>query len=204
MAEGGGLAAFGSIGTAVTIYPQSVFVAPERIHVGSHVIISEFVWIHGGVTTVVGSFVHISNHASIIGGGACILEDFVGLSAGTRIITGSEMLDGEGLTNPTIPEAYRALRRSFVHLERHAFLATNVIVHPGVTIHEGAVVASGSVVTRDVEPWTLNVGSPARVTRRRDPRRMKELEARLYRELGVAPLDPTPYLALKREEVRRP
>jgi acetyltransferase-like isoleucine patch superfamily enzyme len=198
------LPAFASIGTAVTLYPQSVVIAPERIHLRSHIIISEFTFIHGGVATVIGSFVHVSNHASIIGGGACILEDFVGLSAGVRLITGSEMLEGEGLTNPTIPPEFRALRRSFVHLAKHAFLATNVIVHPGVTIGEGAVIGSGSVVTKDVEPWTINVGSPARVRRTRDARRMKELEARLYEDLGVEPLDPAPFLALKKEETRLP
>lgn len=33
---------------------------------------------------------------------------------------------------------------------------------PGVTIGEGAVVAAGSVVTKDVEPWTVVGGNPAR------------------------------------------
>jgi galactoside O-acetyltransferase len=201
---GGGELVLASVGDAVTLHPLCVFVASERLHLGSHVVVSEFTWIHAGVTTVLGSFVHLANHASIAGGGACILEDFVGLSAGARLITGSEMVKGEGLTNPTLPAAFRAVRRSFVHLQKHAFLATNVVVHPGVTIGEGAVVGSGSVVTRDVEPWTMNRGTPARAVGTRDARRMKELEARLYESLGVAPLDPSPFLALKRDEVRLP
>ena len=159
---GGRPLAFDALGDAVTIHPYCVFIAPDRIRLGSHVIVSEFTCIHGGRGTVIGSFVHVASHASIAGGGACILEDFVGLSAGVRLITGSELVKGEGLTNPTIPAAFRAVRRSFVHLARHAFLATNVIVHPGVTIGEGAVVGSGAVVTRDVEPWTISRGSPAR------------------------------------------
>ena len=36
---------------------------------------------------------------------------------------------------------------------------------PGVTIGEGAVVGAASVVTRDVEPWTVVAGNPARVIR---------------------------------------
>ena len=197
--HGGGTLHFAAAGDAITLYPQSVFLAPERIHLSSHIVISEFTWIHGGVATVVGNFVHLASHSSIAGGGVCILEDFVGCSAGTRLITGTEMLHGEGLTNPTIPAEYRAVRRSFVHLQKHAFLATNVIVHPGVTIGEGAVIGSGAVVTKDVEPWTINLGTPARATGRRDPRQMKALEARLYQALGVTPLDPTPFLALKRD-----
>jgi galactoside O-acetyltransferase len=195
---------FASAGAEIVLHPACVFILPERMHLGHHVIVSEFTWIHAGITTVVGSFVHLSNHTSIAGGGVCILEDFVGLSAGARIVTGSEMVHGEGLTNPTIPAAFRAVRRSFVHLARHAFLGTNAVVHPGVTIGEGAVVGSGAVVTRDVEPWTITAGVPARPIGTRESRTVKALEARIYAELGVPPLDPTPFLALKREEIRRP
>jgi len=36
------------------------------------------------------------------------------------------------------------------------------LVFPGVTIGEGAVVAAGSVVTKDVAPWTVVGGNPAK------------------------------------------
>jgi len=193
-----------SCGTAVTLYPSCVFVKPERMHLGSHVIVSEFTWIHAGIATAIGSFVHLANHTSIAGGGVCILEDFVGLSAGARIVTGSELVHGEGLTNPTLPRAYRAVRRSFVHLQKHAFLGTNAVVHPGITVGEGAVIGSGAVVTRDVPPWTINAGVPARPIGTRPSDTIKALEARLYAELGITPFDATDFLALARDEVLRP
>jgi galactoside O-acetyltransferase len=193
-----------SLGAHVVLHPACVFIQPERLHVGHHVIVSEFTWIHAGRTTVIGSFVHLANHTSIAGGGVCVLEDFAGLSAGARIVTGSELVHGEGLTNPTIPSAYRAVRRSFVHLGRHAFLGTNAVVHPGVRVGEGAVVGSGAVVTHDVEPWTIVAGVPARPIGTRESRTIKVLEARLYAELAVPPLDPAPFLARARDEVHRP
>ncbi|HEV7731736.1 MAG TPA: acyltransferase [Candidatus Binatia bacterium] len=195
---------FDAVGEAVTIHPYCVFVCPERIRLGSHVRISEFTWIHGGATTVVGNFVHLANHSSIGGGGTCIAEDFVGFSAGARVVTGTEMIHGEGLTNPTIPAEFRAVRRSFVHLARHVFLGTNAVVHPGVTIGEGAVIGSGAVVTHDVEPWTINAGVPARPIGTRDGRRLHVLADRLYERLGVTPLDATPLLALKTESRQVP
>ena len=47
------------------------------------------------------------------------------------------------------------------------FIGGNVFVLPGVTIGEGAVVGAGAVVTRNVEPYTVVAGVPARPIKRR-------------------------------------
>lgn len=185
---------FAARGTDVVLYPHSVFVLPERIHLGSRVIISEFVWIHGGIATAIGSFIHVAPYSSVAGGGTCILEDFCGLGAGVRLITGSELMDGQGLTNPSVPREYRAVNRSFVHVGRHAVLATSVIVLPGVTIGEGAIVGAGSIVSRDLEPWTVNLGSPARAISKRPAEKIRRLEQQTYRETGISPFDISPFL----------
>jgi len=44
-----------------------------------------------------------------------------------------------------------------------AWICYRAIVLPGVTIGEGAVVGAGAVVSRDVEPYTIVAGSPARL-----------------------------------------
>lgn len=46
------------------------------------------------------------------------------------------------------------------------WLGGNVIVLPGITIGKGSTVGAGSVVTKDVEPYTLVAGNPARVLRK--------------------------------------
>ena len=43
-----------------------------------------------------------------------------------------------------------------------AWICFRSIILPGVTIGEGAVVAAGAVVSRDVEPYTIVAGSPAK------------------------------------------
>lgn len=45
------------------------------------------------------------------------------------------------------------------------WIGFNSIVLKGVTIGEGAIVAAGSVVTKDVKPWTIVGGNPAKLIR---------------------------------------
>jgi len=48
------------------------------------------------------------------------------------------------------------------------WIAYRAIILPGVTIGEGAVVGAGSVVTKDVEPYTIVAGNPARFIKKRE------------------------------------
>jgi maltose O-acetyltransferase len=48
------------------------------------------------------------------------------------------------------------------------WLGSRSIILPGVTIGKGAVVATGAVVTKDVEPYTVVAGIPAKVIAKRD------------------------------------
>lgn len=49
------------------------------------------------------------------------------------------------------------------------WLGHNVVVMPGVTIGTGAVVGSGAVVTKDIAPYTIAAGVPAKPIRQRFP-----------------------------------
>ena len=44
-----------------------------------------------------------------------------------------------------------------------AHIGIGAIIMPGVTIGEGAVIGAGSVVTKDIPPYCVAVGAPARV-----------------------------------------
>jgi putative colanic acid biosynthesis acetyltransferase WcaF len=46
-------------------------------------------------------------------------------------------------------------------------VAAGCFIGPGVTVGEGAVVGAYSVVTKDVPPWSIVAGNPARVLRER-------------------------------------
>ncbi len=61
------------------------------------------------------------------------------------------------------------LAEATVVVEDDAWIAAKALVLKGVTIGRGAVVGAGSVVTRDVDPFTVVAGNPARVMRTLDP-----------------------------------
>jgi hypothetical protein len=94
---------FAAAGGALTLHAHCVFIGTERIHLGSHVMVSEFTWINAGVATHVGSFVHLANHASIAGGGVCIAEDFAGLSAGAGSSRERSSCTAKGSRIPPFP-----------------------------------------------------------------------------------------------------
>jgi galactoside O-acetyltransferase len=57
-----------------------------------------------------------------------------------------------------------------VVIQDKVWIGLNAVVLQGVTIGEGSVVGAASVVTRDVPPWTVVAGNPARVIREIAPR----------------------------------
>lgn len=61
-----------------------------------------------------------------------------------------------------------------VRLKRYSGIGTASILLPGVTVHEGAAIGAGAVVTKDVPPYTLVVGVPARVIKSFLPENEKE------------------------------
>lgn len=68
--------------------------------------------------------------------------------------------------------AHRRSRRA--RIGHDTWLGHNCMIKPEVTVGDGAVVASGAVVTKDVEPYTIVAGTPARVIRRRQPEAIAE------------------------------
>jgi acetyltransferase-like isoleucine patch superfamily enzyme len=56
-----------------------------------------------------------------------------------------------------------ALKGGDVFVGDRVFIGYRAIVMPGVSIGEGAVVGAGSVVTKNIEPYTIVAGNPARV-----------------------------------------
>ena len=72
-------------------------------------------------------------------------------------------------------EDFFAHRRSrMAHIGHDTWIGAGAMIKPEVTLGDGAVVAAGAVVTKDVEPYTIVAGTPAKVLRVRQPPEIAE------------------------------
>lgn len=68
-------------------------------------------------------------------------------------------------------ETFFSHRKSRIsHIGHDTWIGAGSMIKPDVTLGDGAVVAAGAVVTRDVDPYTIVAGTPARPLRPRLPR----------------------------------
>jgi acetyltransferase-like isoleucine patch superfamily enzyme len=151
------------LGENVKIYELAKLVKEEVIEIGDGTQIDDFVFINGGKGIKLGRYNHIASFTTIIGGGELITGDYVGMAAGCRIITGTHHYGNGKRMVQTVPREQQEVIIGKIVLEKDVFLASNVVVFPNVTIGEGAIISAGSLVVKDVKPWTINVGMPARV-----------------------------------------
>jgi acetyltransferase-like isoleucine patch superfamily enzyme len=64
-----------------------------------------------------------------------------------------------------LPVKMGNVETSPITIEDHAWISYNVCILKGVTIGKGAIIGAGSVVTKDVPPFTLYAGNPAKFIR---------------------------------------
>lgn len=90
-----------------------------------------------------------------------------------QIKTGSDVSIGPEATiltlghDPQSPEF--ADKGGDVIIGDRVWIAYRAIILPGVTIGDGAVIGAGSIVTKNVEPYTIVAGNPARFIKDRNP-----------------------------------
>jgi UDP-2-acetamido-3-amino-2,3-dideoxy-glucuronate N-acetyltransferase len=119
----------------------------ESASIGEDCIISKDAYIDHAVT--IGARCKVQNSVSVYNGVTLEDEVFVGPNA--------------CFTNDRVPRAFNATWKVTPTLvKRGASIGANSTIVCGVTIGEYAMVAAGSVVTKDVAPYTLVMGNPAR------------------------------------------
>jgi len=124
--------------------------------IGSGTFVGPFVEIQRGVT--VGERVKIQSHSFICSG--VVIEDEVFVGHGV-------MFTNDRLPRATNPDGSPQTPEDWImettRVGRRGSIGSNATILCGVTIGEGAVIGAGAVVTKDVPPWAVVVGNPAKI-----------------------------------------
>jgi acetyltransferase-like isoleucine patch superfamily enzyme len=121
------------------------WVAVEPYKIGRHTYVSEFS--HIAQNTVIGAFCSIGNLCTI----------------------GAQKHRLDCLTSFPFEEILVTQAPQVTVLGSDVWVGSNSVVMAGVLVEHGAVIGAGSVVTKNVPPYAIVVGNPARVLRYRFP-----------------------------------
>ncbi len=153
-------------------------IAPD-VKLGKDVKIFAFVNLYGcaiGDNTKIGTFVEIQKNAAI--GRNCKVSSHTFICEGVTIE--DDVFVGHNVTfiNDLYPRATSASGDLQTEadwtvvptlISKRASIGSSATILAGVTVGEGAIVGAGAVVTKDVPPWSVVAGNPARVLRIIEP-----------------------------------
>ena len=132
----------------------------ERVSIGKFAIIRPT----NGYGGEIGEGLRIGNNSNIgpycyIGcSGFIEIGDNVMMSPRVSLYAENHVFD-----NPDVLMKEQGVQRQFIRIEDDCWIAANSIVLAGVTIGRGSVIAAGTVVTKDVPPYSIVAGVPAKV-----------------------------------------
>ena len=109
-----------------------------------------------GKNTTVGKRVFINS--------GCRFQDQGGITIGDDVLLGHNVVLATLNHDPVVARRASMLPAPIVIGDK-VWIGANATVLPGVTIGKGAIVAAGAVVHRDVPPFTVVGGVPARILR---------------------------------------
>lgn len=152
-------------GAASVIRRQTVMnVSPVNdFRLGARSTIEEYCVVDNGVgNVIIGSHTRIGLRSTLIGplqiGNHVILAQNV-------VVSGLNHAYGD----TTVPIHRQQVTVALIVIEDEAWIAANAVITAGVTVGRHAVVAAGSVVTKDVPPYSVVAGNPAKVIKRYSP-----------------------------------
>jgi acetyltransferase-like isoleucine patch superfamily enzyme len=150
---------FKKLGENVIFEDNVLVFHPENIEIGNNVYIGHNTILKGYYNNnmSIGDHTWIGQNCFIHSAGRITIGKCVGIGPMVKILTSQHKGD-----NIKIPVLFTELSTKEVVLEDGCDIGIGSIILPGVTVGEGAIVGAGSVVTKDVEPYTIAAGVPAR------------------------------------------
>ena len=151
-------------------YAEINCLAKQKIIIGNRVSIGKFAIIrptnaYGGE---IGEGLKIGNNSNI--GPYCYIGCSGYIEIGDNVMMSPRVsiyAENHVFTRTDITLKDQGVKKEFVKIEDDCWIAANSIILAGVTIGKGSVVAAGSIVTRDVPPYSVVAGVPAKIIKQR-------------------------------------
>ncbi len=153
-----------SSGSNVVIEPGVLAFHPENISIGNNVYVGHNTILKSYYKSElsIGDNTWIGQNCFFHSAGGVEIGQAVGVGPCVKIIT--SVHNDDDISKPIL---YQELKFKKVIIKDGADIGLGSIILPGVTIGEGAIVGAGSVVTKDVPPYSVVVGVPAKIIRSR-------------------------------------
>ena len=128
--------------------------------IGSNVRIDDFCILSGNIT--IGNYVHISAYTALYGKYGIKIGNFCGVSPRSILLSATDDFSGEYMISPLVPEEYTNVTGGLIELEDYVQIGSNSIVFPNVLIREGSATGAFTLVNKELDPWGIYIGIPAR------------------------------------------
>lgn len=127
-------------------------------YIGKHTWIDMGARLIGCSNISIGDYCHINSQVLIKSSMSISIYNSVSISYGVKIIDDSHDVQSIDFAH----------RKAPIIIKDHVWIGANAIILKGVTLGEGSVVCAGAVVTKNVEPYTIVGGVPAKVIGKRN------------------------------------
>ncbi|HOV21573.1 MAG TPA: acyltransferase [bacterium] len=137
---------------------------PENIEIGNNVYIGHYTILHSYYKSLmkIGNNVWIGPHSFFHSAGGLIIKDNVGIGPKVIIITSQH-----NLSFLDIPIIEAPVEFAPVEIEENSDIGAGSIILPGVKIGKGVVIGAGAVVTKNIPPFEIWAGVPAKKIKER-------------------------------------
>ena len=171
-----------STGRAVVIedFAEIQGLSKHGIVLGNRVSIGSFAMIRpsGYYSGRIGEGLSIGDRSTI--GPYCYVGCSGRITIGRNVMIGPHVsfyAENHNSADLTIPMQYQGVTREAIVIEDDCWIASHAVILAGVIVGHGSIVAAGSVVTRDVPPYSVVGGVPARIIKSRLPQQNSALPA---------------------------
>jgi acetyltransferase-like isoleucine patch superfamily enzyme len=173
-------------GVNVYISPHAIVKRGQKIRLGDNVVIERGVrlWVDTeGLSITIGDNSYLSSHCVlntfdgwIIIGSNCTVNSYAilyghgGLKIGNDVRIAPQVMImpmNHIFADPDVPIRKQGIQTQGITVEDDVWLGAGAVVLDGVTIGKGSVIGAGAVVSKDIPPYSIAVGVPARVVKRR-------------------------------------